>query len=209
MAEPSSPQKPKRSRKSKIAISLLSLIALASFILLILPYWPKIAFWLHHPHIDPTAYQQAADATKNGQTSKPDPKKKGNRLVLPSIGVDAQIIEGANLWVIGKNQGVWRESRSVNPTTKGNIVIAGHRFLYTATNGGYFYNLPEMKIGDKIYIRWDNKTYEYEIYNTKSVLPTQVDIRDNDPDVPKKLTMYTCYPLGSTAKRFVVEAKQL
>lgn len=206
-----SPKRPPRSLRSKILLSCLAAIAAVCLFILVLPYLPRLRYLITKPRLDPAPYHQAANATKKGLGSAPkiDETKTGNRLVLPDIGVDTQIIEGKSLNVIGRNQGVWRESRTINPTTDGNMVIAGHRFLYTATNGGWFYNLPELKVGQKIYIRWDNKTFEYEVYNTRSVLPTQVDIRNADPNVPKKLTMYTCYPLGSTAKRFVVEAKQL
>ncbi len=203
------PSRPKRSLKTRLALWLLSIIALVSFLLLILPYLPRLGFLINRPKIDPTSYQQEAEATRKGAGLAVDSKKSGNRLILPDIGVDSEIIEGANLWVIGKNQGVWRESRDVTPDKDGNIVIAGHRFLYTARNGGWFYNLPELKTGNRIYIKWDSKTYEYEVYNTRTVEPTQVDIRDKDPKVSRKLTMYTCYPLGSTSKRFVVEAKQI
>lgn len=200
-----------RSRRSKIILSTLCAIALISFLFLVIPYFPRVRYLLTHPRIDSTSYEQAAQATKQGkkQETLNKEKLKGNRLVLASIGVNAQIIEGKNINVIGKNQGVWHETPATNPTKPGNMVIAGHRFLYTASNGGYFYNLPELKPDSKIYITWNDKVYEYEVYNTKTVLPTQVDIRDPDPIVPKKLTLYTCYPLGSTAKRFVVEAKQL
>ncbi len=204
-------KKNKRSLKSKLVLIILGLIALGSFTLLALPYLPRLRYLIFKPKIDATSYQQAAQSTKEGKEAPIDneAQKPGNRLVLPGIGVDTQIIDGRNIYVIGKNQGVWRETGNIDPTQEGNIVIAGHRFLYTATNGGWFYNLPELQNGQKIYIRWDSKVYEYEIYNSKTVLPTQVDIRDTDPDVPKKLTLYTCYPLGSTAKRFVIEAKQL
>lgn len=204
-------KKNKRSLKSKLVLTVLGLIALGSFTLLALPYLPRLRYLIFKPKIDATSYQQAAQSRKEGKDTPVDneAQKPGNRLVLPGIGVDTQIIDGRNIYVIGKNQGVWRETGTIDPTQDGNIVIAGHRFLYTATNGGWFYNLPELQNGQKIYIRWDNKVYEYEIYNSKTVLPTQVDIRDTDPNVPKKLTLYTCYPLGSTAKRFVIEAKQL
>lgn len=200
-----------RSRLSKVTFWSLIVVALASVFLLLLPYIPRLSFWISRPTINADPYKKAAQATKAGGTTKNSPEvaKPGNRLILPDIGVDTQIIEGKSLNVIGKNQGVWRETNKINPSTPGNMVIAGHRFLYTATNGGWFYNLPELKIGEKIYVKWDNKIYEYEVYNTRSVLPTQTDVRDNDLAVSKKLTMYTCYPLGSTAKRFVVEAKQL
>jgi LPXTG-site transpeptidase (sortase) family protein len=202
----------KRSTKSKIIIISSIAVAIASFILLILPYLPHIDFLVRKPKIDPKPYSQAAADSKQGATKISDEaiqKLKGNRLILPPIGVNAEIIEGRDVYVIGKNQGVWRETNKIDPTKDGNLVIAGHRFLYTAKNGGYFYNLPELKLGSKIYIRWKDTVYEYEVYNTKTVLPEQIDIRDKDPKVSKKLTLYTCYPLGSTAKRYVVEAKQL
>ena len=198
-----------RSLASKIAITLLSLVAIGSFTLLVFPYIPKVLFWITRPSLDPTSYQQAAQATKDGKPINSDQTKPGNRLILPGIGADVQIIEGSNIYVIGKNQGAWRETRAANPTQDGNVVLAGHRFIYNVRNPGVFYNMPELDVGEKIFVRWDNKMYEYEIYNTRSVLPTQVDIRDPDPKVPRKLTLYTCWPLGSTSERFVIEAKQL
>lgn len=198
------PVKSVRTRRSKLILAGLITISLVSLVILALPYLPHLSFLFHRPKIDATPYQQAA--AKKSTTKVSD--KPGNRLILPDIGVDTQIIEGRNIYVIGKNQGVWHETSKLNPTQPGNIVIAGHRFLYTAKNGGWFYNLPELKNGQKIYVRWENKVYEYEVYRTKTVLPSQIDIRNSDPEVPYKLTMYTCYPLGSTAKRFVVEAKK-
>lgn len=200
----------KRTLKYKILLGFLITIAAGSLLLLAMPYLPRLRFLITKPKIDTAPYSQAASATKAGKTTiSPNKETPGNRLILPGIGVDTQILEGRNINVIGKNQGVWHETSKVNPTIPGNIVIAGHRFLYTASNGGWFYNLPELKKGEKLYVRWENKIYEYEIYNTRSVLPTQVDIRDPDLTFAKKLTLYTCYPLGSTAKRYVVEAKQL
>lgn len=192
----------KRSLRSKIVLGFLAVISITSLILLILPYLPHLGFLFHQPRIDATPYKQAA---KN--KTLPPSTAPGNRLILPEIGVDAQIIDGRGVYVIGKNQGVWRENGNISPETPGNLVIAGHRFLYTATNGGYFYNLPELKRDSEIFVKWKDKVYGYEIYNTRTVLPTQVDIRNNDPSVPRKLTLYTCYPLGSTAKRYVVEAR--
>ena len=198
-----------RSKKSKLFIGFLVIIASVGLLVLIMPYIPRVRFLIQRPRIDPSSYQQAAKETKAGNNAKTDSTKLGNRLILPDIGVDTQIIEGKNLNVIGKNQGVWRESGSVDPQKDGNIVIAGHRFLYKATNGGWFYNLPELKMGQNIFVKWKDKIYAYEVYRTRTVVPSQIDIRDNDPKVRKKLTLYTCYPLGSTSKRFVVEAKQI
>lgn len=197
-------QDKKSKRRLKPSVVILSLIALISFFVLVMPYLPKLWYLLTNPKINSAPYEEAS---KSGKLSDDIKKYPGNRLILPEIGVNTQILEGENVNVIGRNQGVWRESATVDPTTPGNIVIAGHRFLYTATNGGHFYNLTELQNNDKIYIKWQNKVYGYKIYNTKTVKPNQTEIRDPDPSVEYKLTLYTCFPLGSTAERYVVEAE--
>lgn len=202
--------KPQRDKKHKITIFILSLICIICLFILAMPYLPRLYYLVKKPKIDSTEYIQAVKDTKEGNTTKIGGEAlKGNRLILPDIGVNTEVIDGKDIYVIGKNQGVWRETPKINPTIDGNLVIAGHRFLYTAKNGGWFYNLTELRIGQRIFMKWENKVFEYEVTNTKTVLPTQVDIRDNDPSISRKLTLYTCYPLGSTAKRFVVEAKQI
>lgn len=169
-----------------------------------MPYLPRLWYLITRPEINSQPYEQAS---KNGELPDDIKKQKGNRLVLPQIGVNTEIIDGANINVIGRNQGVWRETPNIDPTKPGNMVIAGHRFLYTARNGGHFYNLTELKNNDKIYVKWDKKIYAYEVFNSKTVKPTQTEIRNADTEVEHKLTMYTCFPLGSTAERYVVEAK--
>ncbi len=189
----------------------------ASFVLVLIgslilawPYIPGLIFKVRRPTIATNTLDKAASQGQKVSVDKPDDPlaAPGNRLIMPSIGVNAPIIEGKNIYVIGKNQGAWHEAGSA-PADNGNLVLAAHRFLYTATNGGYFYHLTELKNGDALFVKWDDKVYKYEVYNTRDVWPTQVDIRDTDTQVPKKLTLYTCTPLGSTAKRHVVEAKQL
>ncbi len=201
--------RPRRSWRAKLLMLFFSAVCLTSLGLLAFPYLPHLSFLFHRHVLDDAPYKTAAATTREMGSSKDENANRSNRLILPAIGVNAQLIEGSDINVIGKNQGVWHETPSANPTKPGNIVIAGHRFLYTATNGGYFYNLPELQSGNKIYLGWNGGMYEYEVYATRTVLPTQTDVRDPDPAVPYKLTMYTCYPLGSTAKRFVIEAKQI
>lgn len=176
-----------------------------------MPYIPRLIFLITKPKINSSPYENASKQTKSKEpiTNNEVTKQDGNRLIIPKIGVNAKIIDGKNIDVIGRNQGVWRETPAIDPEVPGNIVLAGHRFIYTITHGGYFYNLTELKNNEILYVKWNDKVYSYKIINTRTVLPSQVEIRDPDPLIPNKLTLYTCYPLGSTAKRFVVEAKLL
>lgn len=184
----------------------LLVVMVVSFYLLVSPYIPRLYYWLFRPKINASSYEQAAASGKKTN----DNAKPGNRLVLPDIGVDGEIKDGKNLNVISKGRAVWRETPKVDPSVPGNMVMAGHRILgYGNYKGDIFYNLTELKSSQIIYVKWNEKVYKYEIIGTKTVDPTQVDIRNADPEVEYKLTIYTCTPLGSTAKRFVVFAKQV
>lgn len=197
-----------KKNRQRLTIILLSLTALISLYILLMPYLPRLIYLISKPKINSSPYADASEETKknNNVSNQEVNKQDGNRLVLPQIGVNSKIIDGRNIDVIGRDQGVWRETPSIDPTKPGNIVLAGHRFIYTVTRGGQFYNLTDLKINDVIYVKWNNKVYSYKVVNSRTVLPTQVEIRDPDPKISHKLTLYTCYPLGSTAKRFVVEA---
>lgn len=135
-----------------------------------------------------------------------------NKLVIPKIGVDSNIIEGENLNVLNKDEGVWREPKSGSPVDGGNMVIAGHRFQYLPPNTHTFYNLNKLEKDDLIIVYWKDTTgktkdYLYKIYETKIVEPTDVSIRNIEGGLKNQITLYTCGPeVGQNAKRIVVLA---
>jgi LPXTG-site transpeptidase (sortase) family protein len=187
-----------RSWLRKVVAALLVI----AVVILIYPFWPWIYFHLFHPKINGSPYHQAAIS----RTVSPD-NKPGNRLILPDIGIDAQIVEGNDITVIDKTEGVWHDRADTNPAKLGNTVIAGHRFQYKPHKSNYFYSLPQIKYGASIYVVWDKRVYEYQVFNKKTVKPSQVDIRNDDPKIPHELTLYTCTLLNSDLDRYVVSAK--
>lgn len=130
-----------------------------------------------------------------------------NRLVIPQIGVDAEILDASTLAILTTKEGVWREPTTDNPEKGGNMVLAGHRFQYLPPNTNTFYNLDKLKTGERMLVIWNRKEYVYEIINVHIVTPDKVNILEDDKEIPNKLTLYTCTPLGSNAKRLVVESK--
>jgi LPXTG-site transpeptidase (sortase) family protein len=104
------------------------------------------------------------------------------------------------------NKGIWHRSSSGNPLSGGNMVITAHRFLYTGNNNT-FYNLPNIKLDDTIVITWEGKQYDYKVTNLFEVTPDAVEIEA--PTEEHILTLYTCTPLWTSAKRFVVQAKPI
>jgi sortase A len=127
-----------------------------------------------------------------------------NKIAIPSIGVNGVIYEGQTASTL--NNGIWRRPNTSTPDKGGNTVLTAHRFMYES-GPITFYHLDKVKIGDKIYTLWNNKRYEYEVFEIEEVLPTQIEVEVNTKN--PILTLYTCTPLWTAEKRLVVKAKLL
>jgi len=128
-------------------------------------------------------------------------KPADNRLVIPKIGVNVPITEGADeekaLW-----KGVWHIPGSSNPIDGGNMVLSGHRFRYRPPSNLTLYLLNQVRPGDFIIVYWQGKEYDYKVSETKIVPKEQTDVAQ--PTVEPIITITTCHPLFSTKERLVV-----
>jgi len=124
-----------------------------------------------------------------------------NTLVIPKIGVDAQVVDGDSAEAL--NKGFWHRPNTSTPDKGGNTVIAGHRFLYTS-GANTFYNLDQISKGDEIILYWKGTEYAYLVSDTRVVEPTDIQIEESSSD--PVLTLYTCTPLWSSKQRLVVRA---
>ncbi len=134
---------------------------------------------------------------------KPNLTSDMNRLVIPKISVEQEIIESTTIKGIGDK--AWRRPNGATPDEGSRTVIIGHRY---ATIGGkresVFYNLPKLEKGDLAYVYWEGKVYTYEVFD-KKIVPAnavQVEFRTAEPI----LTLYTCTPLWTAKNRLVVDA---
>jgi len=94
---------------------------------------------------------------------------------------------------------------------KNNMVIYGHSaspsYNPKATDPMVAFSfLPDLKVGDQIIIEIEGKTYTYQMYKSKIVEPDDVSIINGDPG-KGTLTLFTCFPLGSDAKRYTAVAR--
>ncbi|KPB05838.1 hypothetical protein AAV98_05165 [Bacillus sp. CHD6a] len=98
-------------------------------------------------------------------------------------------------------RGVGHIPGTLLPGDGGNIVFSGHRDTV-------FRRLGELKIGDKVLVRFEGSLYTYKIGRIRVV-----DKEDTSVVVPRPrevLTITTCYPftfIGSAPERYVVEAE--
>lgn len=98
------------------------------------------------------------------------------------------------------------------PGKRGNAVLFGHSILpifYNPKNYlSIFSLLPTLKNGDEIDIDYDGISYKYQVENMFEVLPTDIQILDQDSS-DSFITLVTCVPPGDprNPKRLIVRAR--
>ena len=122
------------------------------------------------------------------------------RIKIPSIGVDTVVVEGTSASALRAGAGHYPSTPL--PCESGNVAIAGHRTTY----GKPFNQLDRLKNGDVIILETPIGSCTYEItVEPRIILPTDLSVVANDL-TRKMLTLTTCHPKGSAAKRLYVQA---
>lgn len=98
------------------------------------------------------------------------------------------------------------------PGRIGNAVVFGHSALpifFSPTNyKTIFATLPTLKIGDEIIVNYDGVRYRYIIEQLFDVLPTDIQILEQD-DSDSFISLVTCIPPGDprNPRRLIVRAR--
>lgn len=96
------------------------------------------------------------------------------------------------------------------PGNYGNPTIFGHStipFLYNPSDyKTIFSKLPDFEKGDDIWVKVNNITYQYKVYDMKVVSPDNLEVFKQDFNSPY-ITLITCVPLGTYRDRLVVRAR--
>lgn len=144
----------------------------------------------------------AAEVQEQWEVSPEEKPVLGNGMALikiPKIGVDAVVVEGVEVEDLKKGPGHYPDTAL--PGQLGNMVISGHRTTY----GAPFYRLDELKVGDEITIFDAKGPYVYKVSESKVVLPTEIGVIAPSSDA--RLTLTTCEPKFSAAKRLIIVAQ--
>ncbi|MFP3896047.1 MAG: sortase [Anaerolineales bacterium] len=120
------------------------------------------------------------------------------RLVIPSIGVDAPIVQGQTEEALRK--GVGHLPGSANPGARGNMVLSAHNDIH----GEIFRDLETLKTGADVYVHTDARILHYVVQSMQIVLPTKVEVIEPTDDA--RLTMITCHPYLIDTHRVVAVA---
>ncbi len=150
-----------------------------------------------------TAGHAAIDVPVSTDIGRDVSLPEGHYVTIPSIGVDTVIWEAPySDYETALKKGVWRVPDFAAPGDGSGkpVILAAHRFGYLDWSQDFrvknsFYNLPNLKAGDKIRVIWDQHQYVYEV----QALTEGTEITDYSAD----LILYTCKFLVSPVRYFV------
>ena len=150
---------------------------------------------------------------KSAATAKPTVVEDSYTLTINKTNITAPIIvnvDGNNKEAYDKSleSGVAQLNGTALPGKAGNTFIFGHSSFYTWKPGEYkkiFKDLNNLETGDEIIINSNVSRYIYRVSDKQIVMPDRVDVVDQNYS-EKKLTLMTCWPIGSSEKRLVVIA---
>lgn len=121
------------------------------------------------------------------------------RIKIPDINVDVVVVEGTTPNALRAGAGHY--TKTSLPCDVGNVAIAGHR----TTFGKPFANLDQLKPGATIELDTPIGGCIYQVAKDPFVVsPNDVSVLDATGE--RTLTLTTCHPKGSAAKRLVVRA---
>lgn len=133
-----------------------------------------------------------------------------NELTIEKIGITAPI-----QWEVPEQDilkslasGVAQYKGTSLPGNGGNIFITGHSSNYFWIQSDYnhiFALLDKLESGDRIEVSRKNKKYVYEVKESKTVNPDNVEVLENTPK--ETLTLMTCWPIGTSINRLLVLAE--
>lgn len=176
------------------------------------------------PTQTPTAAPTHTPTSPPVPTPTPDkaiaPSAAPNRIVIPSIDVDAPVVsvgwkieeqggQNVSVWESPDNAAGWHKTSSL-PGNAGNVVLNGHNNI----RGEVFRDLVDLEPQSVIQLYIGDTVYHYSVVE-KHILkergePPEVRYRNAQwiaPTEDERLTLVTCWPYTSNTHRLIVVAK--
>jgi sortase A len=191
-----------------------------SLFLVLLIVIAGLIFWWLHLYNDSNRHQIAGDnANENSQSARQttglnDVHDLGSYYInIPKLNISAPIIQGVDPTDEKKydqalEDGVAQMTGTPLPGTgEGNTFIYGHSS--SDAKGKYaeiFAGLDNLKFGDKIDIHFKDTDYQYWVFEKKFIEKTDLSVLEQAGD--ERLTLMTCWPIGTDDRRLIVVAKR-
>ena len=122
------------------------------------------------------------------------------RIIIPTIDVNVVVVQGTTADALRAGAGHYPSTPL--PCEPGNVAIAGHRTTY----GKPFHNVDRMKPGDTIVLQTPLGSCTYEVSQPPfEVMPDDLSVLEQSSE--RTLTLTTCHPKGSAARRLIIKAR--
>jgi LPXTG-site transpeptidase (sortase) family protein len=146
--------------------------------------------------------------------SQPAPQASPYELDVEKISVKSPIVmdvdaRNKNTYAAALKKGVAHMLGTAHPGEKDNMVLFAHSSVSAKYRDQYspiFARLAELQTGDKITIKHlkTGRTYQYTVQGKKTV--DAGDTSMIQPSRDERLTLSTCWPVGSNKSRLIVWA---
>ncbi|MBI2621028.1 MAG: sortase [Candidatus Levybacteria bacterium] len=136
-------------------------------------------------------------------------------ILIPKLGASAKVIPNVDpsseeKFLPALAEGVAHAQGTVFPGLSGNIYLFAHsadNFWNAGRYNAIFYLLKDLKEGDEIVIFFQGKRHNYFVTESRVVEPSDVSFITHALEGNEQLILQTCWPPGTTLKRFLVFAR--
>jgi len=137
-------------------------------------------------------------------------------IVIPKIGASARVIinvdpSNQTEYLSALKLGIAHARGTVFPGMIGTSFYFAHstdNFWDVGRYNAVFYLLKDMQIGDDVVLFFKNYRYNYKVTQTEILDAKDVDLLVNaQKNTTEQIVLQTCWPPGTTWKRFIVIAK--
>ncbi len=143
------------------------------------------------------------------------PRSTEFSVVIPKIGANELVTanvdpSNGDEYLKTLQYSVAHAKGSALPGLTGTTYLFAHsadNFWDVGRYNAVFYLLKDLQTGDDVSVFYENKRYNYKIYDKKVVDPTEVGYLAANIGQGEKLILQTCWPPGTTWKRLLIFAK--
>ncbi len=206
-----SPRFMKKSQTKNVISWILSLTMIAAGVALVASFF--LASSLNSTATnseDPGGFNIPRLDNPEGKTPS-GPKNKTLKLTVPKMSQlendPVPTVPGTDMQALGSHAAIHLAGTGYPWEEEANVYLAGHRLGYPRTDSFLaFFDLNNLKVGDKIYITDTNGTkYTYEVFKEFTVSPADLSVTKAVPN-RNILTLQTC-TLPDYSQRLIVQAE--
>lgn len=136
-------------------------------------------------------------------------------VVIPKIGANERVTanvdpSNGNEYLDVLRHSVAHAKGTALPGLNGTTYLFAHsadNFWDVGRYNAVFYLLKDLDVNDDVVVFFENKRFNYKVYDKKIVDPTEVGYMSANLGLGERLILQTCWPPGTAWKRMLVFAK--